>query len=138
MNVKLRAWVVKDKAMIGHREVIERAHNQFNDSLSSDNPDIIMMSTFIRCRNIEVFEDDILLDEIECDEGDIHNLFIVTYIPERSAFALLSPMEREVYDEQGIEGIQENFDGFRYEVIEEDIQKMHYRGNIYSDRNILL
>ena len=48
-DIKFRAWIENESAMIQHREVIERAHLQFNDSLNHS--DIVMQYTGLKHNN---------------------------------------------------------------------------------------
>lgn len=58
--IKFRAWVARYKVMIEHREVIERAHLQFNDQLTGT-LDRVMQYVGLEDKNgTEVFEGDIV------------------------------------------------------------------------------
>jgi uncharacterized phage protein (TIGR01671 family) len=58
-EILFRAWVPKEKTMIEHREVMERAHKIFKDSLNDS--DIVMQYTGIKDKNgKKIFEGDIV------------------------------------------------------------------------------
>lgn len=73
---KFRAWVKSENTMIAHREVIERAHFQFEDRIGEDN-DIVMQCTGLEDRSGKlVYEGDIVeyyvyheYDEVDCSIG---------------------------------------------------------------------
>jgi hypothetical protein len=48
-EIKFRAWTPNSQTMIGHREVIERAHLLFEGSLNSS--DIVMQDTGFKDKN---------------------------------------------------------------------------------------
>ena len=54
---KLRAWIPKEKCFIAHREVIERAHLQFNDSLDVD---VVNVLRYIKEDGTELYDGDIV------------------------------------------------------------------------------
>ena len=59
-QIRFRAWLPNEKTMIGHREVIERAHLQFDGSLNAS--DIVMQFTGLLDRNgREIYESDIVV-----------------------------------------------------------------------------
>ena len=58
-DIKFRAWVTSEKTMIQHREVVERAHLQFNDSFNQS--DIVMQYTGLKDKyGNEIFEGDLV------------------------------------------------------------------------------
>lgn len=84
-----------------------------------------------------LFENDILFDEIEEDEGDRRIFYVVTWVKERGAFALLDTAEYTEYKENGIDGISRNFEGFYYELDRASILRMHYAGNLHDHPHLL-
>lgn len=89
-------------------------------------------------RDRKVFEGDVYFIEEEYDEGDERTFFIATYITERCAFTMLSEGEWLAYTGGGgIDAIKDDFEGFRFEMCEDDIVKMHYKGNRWDNPELL-
>ncbi|MDM8174828.1 YopX family protein [Olivibacter sp. 47] len=89
-------------------------------------------------RNREMYEGDIYFHEEEYDEGDERTFFIATYITERCAFTMLSAGEWLAYTGGGgIDAIKDDFEGFRFEMQSEDITKLHFKGNIHDNPELL-
>lgn len=88
-------------------------------------------------RTINIFENDLFFEEIEEEGGDVRLFFIVTWIQEKASFALLTLGETFLYENQGLEGIIENFESFRFEVDQESIDKLHYKGSRFDNVEFL-
>lgn len=67
----------------------------------------------------QIFENDVLLFEIEEDHGDIHTISIVTWVKEWAMFTLLSHSERLEYEDGGVEVLGEDVSS--YLLFQEDI-----------------
>ena len=86
----------------------------------------------------EVYQDDVLYDEIEHDHGDERLFYVITWINERASFAFLTAQERKDYDEQGLSAIDRDFEGFYYELDQDSLDKMHLKGNIHDTEPTVL
>ncbi len=85
----------------------------------------------------DVYEYDIYFEEDAQDNGDRRIFFVITWINERCAFAMLEISEYETYATNGFDAIERDFDGFYFEVMQSSIDKMHYAGNIYEHPELL-
>lgn len=79
----------------------------------------------------EIYEYDILFDEVETETGDERTYFICIWIDEFAGFALLYKDEYETYLEYGIEALDKNEP---YNL--QGIEKMHYAGNYLTNPEI--
>lgn len=136
-QIKFRAWVSKDSAMIQHREVIERAHNQFSDSLDDGNTDVIMQYIGIKDKNRkEIYTGDIVKTQAVSDYSwneddtskDIN--YIVGF--HNGTYCLFSNLESQYPIRQWKDGTNdwygiENCETFLMEVV----------GNIYENPELL-
>lgn len=92
---------------------------------------VLLMSTGKHTlKGREVFEGDVLFEEIEDDEGDVRVYFIVVWIEETSSFGLLCDFEYIDYEDGRLEELDlQELSGLQ------SINKLHYAGNIFFNRN---
>ena len=85
----------------------------------------------------EVYQDDFFYDEIEHDHGDERLFYVITWINERASFVFLTAQESKDYDEYGLSAIDRDFEGFYYELDQDSLDKMHLKGNIHENPELL-
>jgi len=137
-EIKFRAWNDEDKVMIESDHLAFEYYEPLKDQLASCK--YLMQSTGLKDgEGREIFESDIYYDEIEEDHGDRRIFYVITWIKERAAFACLScdDGEYQSYQQVGIGAIERSFEGFYYELCEESMKKMHYKGNIHQYPELL-
>lgn len=93
----------------------------------------IGMKTTSHCyNNRPLYEHDIVFEETEEDFGDSRTYFVVAYIEEWARFALLDYSQYNDYLMNGTNFFDEDLE---YSMA--DVEKMHYAGNYFDNRDIL-
>lgn len=105
-----------------------------NDHLQEINPETRSQFTGkTTCKSNELFENDIVFNEIEKDEGDLRIYYVCKWIPEWARFVFLSYGELFQYEDYGINRPGLEDDGtFGLE----NSEKMHYAGNIFDNKEL--
>lgn len=85
----------------------------------------------------DVFEGDIYFDVDKNEDIERKLFFVITWINERAAFAMLEESEYALYISDGFNAIERDFDGFYFEITQDSIDKMQYAGNIHQHSELL-
>jgi hypothetical protein len=95
--IKFRYWDGKD--MI---------YNPFSFGQNYPMNDLLQFVGHVDCKNVEIYEGDILRETIEMEEGDINHYFVVTWISEWAMFAALLHSEHDKYLAKGVDELDES------------------------------
>lgn len=85
--------------------------------------------TGFRLKSRKIFENDVLIDQIEEDEGDRYLVCIVTWIAEWGMWTILTHRERRAYEMGGAEALDDNS---MYVFSQNDLDKYIYKGCQYG------
>lgn len=80
-----------------------------------------------RRSNKDVFENDVLIEIEETDEGDVYHMAVVTWISEWAMFTILGHGERVAYEDEGISALDDR-SAYIIDQKEIDLYKI-YKGN---------
>lgn len=143
MKIKFRAFdTLSPKMYTGHSLSISSdgglmfldCDGQWKEDINSRF--VIMQYTgFKDAKDREVHEGDVYFSETEYDEGDERAFYIVTWIKEWAMFALLSVSEYNEYLDTGIEHL--NDEGVPYNLEHDSFNRLHYKGDIYTNPELL-
>lgn len=129
---KFRVYSSFKKEMI-YKKLNERLSIDFYGNVTSLSPlDIIMESTGKKIFNDrELYEGDIVFEEVEHEHGDERIYFVCIWIDEWSRFVLLNTYEYIDYRDNGIDVLED--DG----TFGLDCKSCHYGGNIYENAYLI-
>lgn len=111
-----------------------RIHDQDTGLESDIDSETVGQFTGLMARNDRhVFEGDIFFEEIEGDSGDERLYCVVVYLPSRAQFAALTIAEYIEWEDNGDESLDYYED---YGIDLDDINMMHYAGNIHDNPDL--
>ena len=97
---------------------------------------VIMQYTGLKdAKNRDIYEGDVYYEEIEEGEGDIRIFYVVVWIKEWCMFTLLSTGELLNYEDNGADALDTIM--FHHVLDKEEFLKMHYKGNIHQQPELL-
>lgn len=112
-----------------------RIHNQDTGLESDILPETVGQFTGLMGRNDRhVFEGDIFFEEVENDHGDERLYCVVIWLEIRAQFAMLAMSEYIEWRDNG-DGILYQFEN--YEIDYNDLEKLHYAGNIHDNPDLI-
>lgn len=121
-----------------HRWLLSVDGNLYNSKIdkwykSGNKEYLIEFSTGFNIKGNEIYENDLLIEELEFDHGDEQIEYIVTWLKERSQFVLLTLEEREFYDNNGFEKLESEHGGdIGFFISETDLNVMVYKGSYFE------
>jgi len=89
-----------------------------------------------KIKNVELYEGDIVRNEIMDDEGDQAQYLVCVYIKEWGMYSLIMMDEYHKYTEEGAEGLDE-FMFWTFPIDEKDNEQRSICGNIYANPELL-
>ncbi len=133
--LKFMTWDEQSKQMISPDYITRSECAFWKENSIPTFSKVIIQYTGLKDKkaNRDVYEHDIYFEI----DGSREVVFVITWINERAAFAMLEVTEYSLYMNDGFNAIERDFDGFYFEVAQDSIDKMTYAGNIYQNPELL-